>query len=94
MVETPLPFDGPELMFGDLLPKPVIFRVFFDPFLIFLQCLLINGTFYEPAVFIRGAQVSYGTCSASFPVLVMLDLVPGLIVNGSVGVNIWPSGQV
>ena len=59
MGKAPLPFDRSELVLGDLLPKPIIFRVFPDPFLVFLQGLLIYGAFDEPSVFIYGTQVSY-----------------------------------
>ena len=65
-------------MFCYLLPEPIIFWVFFYPFFVFLQCLLVNGTFYEASVLIGGTQVSYRACLARLSVLVMLDLVGGL----------------
>lgn len=85
MGEAPLSFDGPELMLGDLLPAPIIFRIFLHSFLVFLQGFLINGALYEASVFVGGTKVPYGADLAGLPVLVMLDLVARLIVNGSIG---------
>lgn len=57
MGKAPLSFDGPELVLGNLLPEPIIFRIFPHPILVFLQCLLMNGAFNEASVLSCGTPL-------------------------------------
>ncbi|MFD0797478.1 hypothetical protein ACFQZJ_08400 [Maribacter chungangensis] len=82
--EASEPFRGSKLVFGELLPEPLILWILFYCLLVFFQCLLVNETFYEASVLVLGTQVLYRSYLA-LPVLIMLDPVDGLVVNGPKG---------